>query len=356
MSIQTLDLLPARIAKFKGEIIKHAIPMEIMAPLGRQVQIPQNSSDTYIVRRILPYGANATNSTTQNTFFQNAPGDRGTAITQAHLTSEGITPLPDSITAVNVTTVIQEYSCLYGFSNKVYDLYEDDIPKEMIRQVGERVTFVSELIIYNALKACTNQYFGGGGTSRATVAGPLTLGLVRKIVKNLQGNHAMMVNEILDASAKYNTSPISRGYFVYVHTDLEPDIRDLENFIPIEKYATGSPLPTEIGATERFRFIGHPDLPSFQDAGAAIGATGLNSTSGVNIDVYPVIVCAKDAWSQLAVRGLTALRPTFLPPGKMDKSDPTGVRGYVGTTWRKAATVENPGWMAVAFVGTKVIN
>jgi hypothetical protein len=151
MSMQTLDLLPARIARFKGEILKHAMPAEIMAPLGRQVRMPKNSSDTYLARRFIPYGATSATASSQNQFFQNGAGDRGAAITQAHLTSEGITPLPDSMTAVNIPTVIQEYSCLYGFSNKVYDLYEDDIPKEMIKQVGERVTFVSELIIYNAL-------------------------------------------------------------------------------------------------------------------------------------------------------------------------------------------------------------
>jgi N4-gp56 family major capsid protein len=162
-----------------------------------------------------------------------------------------------------------------------------------------------------------------------------------------------MVTSILAASAKFDTAPVAAGYRVFCHTDLEPDIRDLPGFTPIERYASGKPEPNEVGAVERFRFLTSPDLPSIQDAGAPVGATGLYSTSGTNIDVYPIVVTGQDAWSQIAVRGLEALNPTFLPPGQKTKSDPFGQRGYVGATWWKACLLENNGWMAVAYVGRK---
>ena len=87
--------------------------------------------------------------------------------------------------------------------------------------------------------------------------------------------------------------------------------------------------------------------------GAAIGATNLSSTSGSNLDVYPFIVLAADAFSQIAVRGLSSLDPTFLPPGQKSKSDPHGQRGYAGTIWWKAVMIENNGWMAAGYVGSK---
>jgi len=353
MTMQTFALTPGRINKYKGQILKHAEPAEVLGKMGRQVKMPKNESDTYVARRFLPYGATSTSSTTQNRFFQDGTGDRGNVIVQAHQTQEGVTPMPDSITPVDITVVVLQYSCLYGFTDKTYDLYEDDIPKEMITQVGERVTFVNELIIYGALRACTNQYYGGTGTTRATVNGGLTLGLIRKIVKNLQGNHGKYVSSVLKASADYGTDAVAQGFFVYCHTDLEPDIRDLPGFTPTEKYASGTPMPNEVGKCERFRFITHPDLPSFQDAGAAVGALNLYSTTGVNIDVYPMIICAQDAWSQIAVRGKDSLAPTYLPPGQISKSDPFGQRGYAGTIWWKAVMIENNGWMAIANVGSK---
>ena len=355
MAMQTFALTPARIGKFKGAILAHAQPVEVLSRAGRQVEFPKNNSDTYVARRWLPYGATGTNANTINQFFQNGTGDRGNAIVQAHQIQEGVTPAPDSLVPQDIVVVMQQYGCLYGFSDKTYDLYEDDIPDAMSKQIGERVTFVNELIDWGALRAGTNQYFGGTGTTVATVNGALTLGFVRKIVKNLQANHGKMVNRVLKASEDYGTDAVAEGYTVYSHTDLEPDIRDIPNFTPTEKYASGKPMPHEVGKVERFRFITSPDLPSIQDAGAAIGATGLYSTTGVNVDVYPLIVLAQDAFSQLAVRGLKALDPSYLPPGEKSKADPLGQRGYAGTIWWKAVLLENQGWFAVGFVGSKVL-
>ncbi|MGC8536714.1 MAG: N4-gp56 family major capsid protein [Rhizomicrobium sp.] len=353
MAMQTFALTPGRINKFKGQILAHAVPLEVLGKTGRQVPMPKNNSDTYVARRWLPYGATATSASSQNQFYQNGTGDRGNAIVQAHQIQEGVTPAPDSIVPYDITVVMQQYGCLYGFTDKTYDLYEDDIPKAAIEQVGERMTFVNEMIIYGALRACTNQFFGGSGTSTSTVNGGITLGMVRKIVKNLQANHAKPVNKVLKASANYGTDAVPEGFTVYCHSDLEPDIRDLPNFVPAEKYASGTPMPNEIGKCERFRFITSPDLPSIQDAGAAVGTTGLQSTSGIDIDVYPFIVAAQDAWGQIALRGKDVLDPTFLKPGEKSKSDPHGQRGYAGTTWWKAVMIENAGWMAVGFVGVK---
>ena len=357
MAIQTYGLTPGRIDKYKGQILKHAVPRECLSRAGRQVSMPKNNSDTYVARRWLPYGASSTNANTINRFFTDEDGDRAAAMVQENQISEGVTPSPDSITPVDTTVVIQQYGCLYGFSDKTYNLYEDDIPEAMIKQVGERVTLVNEQINYSQLRACTNAYYGGTGTTIATVNGAFTLGLVRKIVKNLQANHAKPVNSVLKASGDFATAPVPAGYTVYCHTDLEPDIRDIANFTPAEKYASGKPMEYEIGSVERLRFITSPDLPSLQNAGATVTSTASQfySTSGANIDVYPFIVAGEDAWSQVAVRGLQSLDPTYLAPGTKDKSDPLGQRGYAGTTWWKVVMIENNGWMAVGNVAVKVL-
>jgi hypothetical protein len=166
--MQTFALTPGRINKFKGQILKHAVPVEVLAKGGRQVKFPKNNSDTYVARRWVPYGATTTNP---NQFFANATGDRATTMVNAHLTQEGVTVLPESITPMDVSVVMQQYSCLYGFSDKTYDLYEDDIPQAMQEQIGERVALVNEMIVYGVVKASTNQYYGGTGTSRSTVSG-----------------------------------------------------------------------------------------------------------------------------------------------------------------------------------------
>lgn len=353
MAMQTFVLSQGRLNKFKGEILAHAVPLECLSKAGRQVTMPKNNSDTYVARRWLPYGATAASP---NTFFGTTTAvDRGNLLVQAHQTGEGVTPTPDSIVPQDVSVVLVQYSCLYGFTDKTAELYEDDIPQAMSQQIGERVTLVNEMVIFGALKGCTNQFFGGTGTTRATVNGGITLNLLRKICRSLMAQHGKWTSRMLKASQDYGTDAVGEGYFVYAHTDLEPDIRDLPGFTPVERYASGTPQPREIGKVERCRFITSPELVSILDGGAAVGATGLQSNLGTSIDVYQFVVLAADAFSQIAVRGLSALDPTFLPPGQKSKSDPLGQRGYYGTSWWKAVMIENNGWMAVGNVGAKAL-
>lgn len=355
MAMQTFTMTPARLGKYKGDIIKRAVPKEVLGRVGRHLDrsLPRNSSDTFVGRRFLPHGATSTNANTQNRMIQDGTGDRGNVYVQQHLTQEGVTPTPDSIVPVDVTVVINQYSCLFGFTDKMFYLYEDKIPEEMVKIVGERMGLVNELIMYGALRACTNVYFGGTGTTIATTNGGITLGLLRKVVKNLKANHAMPTNSMLAAGKNYGTEPVEEGFTIVCHTNVEPDIRDLPGFTETVKYASGKPMPHEIGKVESMRFVTSPDLPELQDAGAAIGVTNLISTSGSLIDVYPLIVFGEDAWSQLAVRGIKAVDPTYIPPGTKSGSDPFGQRGLAGTIWWKAAVVENHGWMALVYVGLK---
>lgn len=351
MSVQGFASPAARIGKYKGGILAHAVPQEYLARQGEQVKFPKNSSDTIIFRRWLPYGATSTDRNTQNRFYQDGNGDRTAGVIQAHQTQEGVTNTPDSITPLDITAVMQEYSCLYAWTDKVEDVYEDDIPEQMKKQIGERIAYVNEQIIYGQLKAGTNQFYGGSGTSTATVNGKLTLPMLRKITKNLKANHAKTVTSMLSASAKFGTDTVRMGYVVFCHTDLQPDIEDLPGFAGIEKYASGSPMPGEFGKTAEFRFILHPDLPSIQNGGAAIGSDGLVSTSGTSNDVYLGIVLGEEAFGQVAFRGMSAMDPTYLPAKDKSKSDPHGQRGYAGSKWWKAVVRQNEGWMAVFQVG-----
>lgn len=350
MSVQQYTTAAQRIGKFMGKTLAHAVSQEILAKIGEQHSMPENKSDTIVFRKWLPYGATATNATTQNRYFQDANGDRGQAVVQGHQTSEGVTPTPETITPVDITVVLQQYTCLYGYTDKTADLYEDDIPAQMKTQIGERVAFVNELKIYGDLRAGSNHFYGGTGTSLATVNGKITLTMLRKMVKALDANHAKPVNKMLASSDKYGTTPVRMGYAVYMHSDMSPDVRDLPGFEDAIKYASGTPMPGELGKCEEFRFIKHPDLPPIQNGGAAIAGTTNYSTTGTNADVYPFLVIAQDSFGQVALRGKSAMEMTFLPTKQKDKADVFGQRGYAGAMWWKAVVRQNEGWYAIGNV------
>lgn len=330
-----------RIGKIKGEILAHAVSCEVLGLTGQQRGMTKNQGKTVVYRRYLPWGAANTDWNSRN---------RPKANPAAHELTEGVTPAADSLTPQDITVTIKEYGCLYQLTNQTADFYEDDVSAEMKKQTGERIGLLREMIRYGVVKACTNVFYAGNVASRATVASKINLPMLRKVSRTLQANHAKRITGILAPSSSIKTSPVEAAYLVFVSSDAEADIRDLQGFVPTAEYGSRKVVsPYELGSCENFRFVTSPELVPYLGAGAAIASTGL--VGGTNVDVYPFIVTGEDAWGQLALRGANALDPTYIPPGTKDKSDPLGQRGYVGAKFYMQCTLLNEGWMAVVEAG-----
>lgn len=350
MSMFQYALPAGRINKLKGEILAHAIPVEVLGITGQQREMPKNNGKTVVYRRYLPYGAAATNYNTIN---------RPAANPTDHILQEGVTPTADTLVPQDITVTLNQYGCLYQVSDQVVDTYEDDVPAEMKKQCGERVGLIREMIRYGAVKASTNVSYPGSITTRANVNAGLSLNLLRRVSRTLQSNHAKRVTGILNPSAMIATKPIEASYLVFCHTDVESDVRNLTGFTPVAAYGSRKVMhEQEIGSVENFRFITSPELYAYAGEGAA-SASGLTpplySVGASKVDVYPVIVVAEDAWGQVALRGDNALDPTWIPPGTKTKSDPLGQRGFVGAKFYFNCTSLNDGWLAVIEVGVTAL-
>lgn len=344
MSSQNYATVTPRIGKLKGEILKHAVPKEVLGITGNQHKIGKNMSDTVIYRRFLPFGAStaAPLATNINQWVVEA---------NDHLTQEGVTPEADTLDAQDISVKLNQYSCLYMYTDKTAVLYEDGIPDAMKKQTGQRMGLVREKIRYGTLKGGTNKFYAGG-TSRATVDETVSLGLLRKITRSIVGNRGETITEILSPSANYNTSSVEAGFLVFCHSDAENDIRELPGFVECANYGSRQTIHAlELGSCDRYRFVISPELSSIPDSGAAIGSTGLLSTTGTLIDVYPMIVVAEDAWGDVALRGMESFGVNHIPHTQKDKSDPGGQRGYIGASFWSACFIQNDGWMAVAEIG-----
>jgi N4-gp56 family major capsid protein len=341
MAIQNYDTQDPRIGKLKGAMLKHAVPKEVLGITGTQHKMGKNQSDTVIFRRFLPFGGTTADATSINQWVV----DENT-----HLTNEGVTPPADTIVPQDITVQLNQYSALYMYTDKTADLYEDDIPSAMKKQCGQRMGLVREKVRYGALKGCTNLFYAGG-TSRATVDETISLGLLRKVTRSLMGNRCDMITEILSPSPNYNTTAVEAGYLVFCHTDCENDIRELPGFVECASYGSRKVMhECELGAVDRYRFIISPELSPITDSGATASGTGL-VTSGTNVDIYPMIVVADDAWGDVALRGLYSFNVSHIPHTQKDKNDPHGQRGYVGAMFWCAPFIQNDGWMAVVEVG-----
>ena len=342
MAIQGYSTQAQRTALLAGEIIGHAIPTEVLGNVAKQLKMPKNKSNVLKVRSWVPYGGSVA---APNTFSVDET---------AHITTEGVTPTADTIVPRDVTITLQQYMCLYAFTDQTYDLYEDDIPEAMKEQTGERMGLIREKVLYGAYKACTNLFYSGG-TSRATVDEKINETFMRRITRSLRANHAMPITNVLDPSANYDTIAVEASFVCFAHTDCEADIRDLPDFTPVAKYGNRKTIcDEELGTWNNVRFVLSPELTSIADSGAAISGTTNYSTTGTNADVYPCIIMGKEAACALMLRGMEAVMPIWVPP-KPSAADPGGQRGYVGAKFYFAADVLNDGWMAVGEVAISAL-
>ena len=341
MAVHGYTSQTGRINEVKGETLAHAIQVEVLAMGCKMKQMPRKQGDNITYRRWLPFGA------TSGANAQNRPS----VTASAHITQEGVTPAADTLTPVDVAVTQQQYACLYSYTDKAAELYEDDIPEEMVIQTGERMGLVREMIRYGVIKAGTNVIYSGG-TSRGTVDEAITLKVLRRMARILKLNHAKKKRRILAPSADYDTSAIEAAYCVFVSTDAEPDIRDIAGFTPVAKYANRNPISEEeLGSVEEFRFLTSPELTAYADSGATVGSTGLVSTTGTSIDVYPFMVMGEDAVYDVALRGLNSFDFIHIPHDSEDKSDPLKQRGYVGSKFWCAVVIVNGGYMGIIEAG-----
>ncbi len=338
MPLATYASPSQRIGRIKGTILRHAVRVATLEMSGEVYPQPVKSGDTVIFRQVVPFGATAASPNTFNT------------TAAAHLIQEGFTPAAESISVLDTTVQVQKYGALYGYTERQKNLGEDDLPAWMEEQLGERLGLVRELIYIGALQGGTNRFFNGG-TTRATTSQPVTLNLINRMTRNMAGNHASFVRKILPASDKVGTGAIQAAYLAFGHTDLQQDIEQIPGYIAKKDYGTMTSChEMEIGAVGSVRFILSPTMPRFSDAGAAIAGTTNLSTTGTLADVYQLFVVAKDGWGHTKFRGLDAFKYKHLPVDAVDKSDPTGERGYVSATFYDAGVVTNHGWCCICDV------
>ena len=344
MAIQNYGTVASRnLIRAAQGMLEHAQPITVLGDFGTQREMPQNSTDTLVFRRTLPFGASTAGTTIENsTRYVGTPD-----ITASNFVlAEGVTPNSNTITFQDVSVQLQQYGVLFKYSSKTEQLYEDDIPGEMVKLTGETLAEVMELVRYGVLKAGSTVIYTNG-SSRAAINTAISLNSIRKAARTLESNRCRRVTSRLAPGVNFGTRAVQPAYVVFCHTDAVSDIRNLPGFTRVEEYGSFKPIhDREVGACEDFRFISSPLLKSFLAAGASVGSSGMLSVGAANVDVYPFIVIGEDAWGQVALKGMSAIKPVVLKASQTNHANPLGQFGYVGaSTW--FATVRlNDAWMA----------
>lgn len=289
------------------KLLENAEPFQVLQKFAETYPMPKNSGAMISWRRIKPFAA-----TTTELF-------------------EGVTPPPQAIQYEIVTQYLGQFGAWVQVSDRTEDLNEDAVLDEAMEELGKQAAQVKEQLLWGTISGGT-QVIYANGTGRTDVNTPLSADLVADAVQQLKLNYTPPITTMLAASVKIGTEPVRGGqvggYVGVGPQQFERDIREMDGFIPVEKYASGSPLhELEIGAAQGVRFILSPDYAILPDAGSAT-LNGMQSTNGDAVDVGQLVIFGRQFYGDVPLKGATAVEMKYLP-AEMTKDDPLGQRAAV---------------------------
>lgn len=304
-----------------AKMLARVEPIIVLDKFGLVTPLPKNKGETIKWRRIRPLAVSTTNLT------------------------EGVTPPASQLQYDDITTAIGEFGGYIQITDKIADLHEDRVLDDAMTALADQAANTKEMIIWGVLRGGT-QVFYSNGAARASVNTPADLDLIRVAVQALKRNHAKKITERLSASVKIATEPVNTSFVLVGHIDLERDFREMNSFVPVEKYGTLEPLDPEweIGKVEECRIILSPQLIPFTGAGSST-LNGMISVGGSAVDVYPIVVFGKEAYGTVPLKGSSAVEMAVKNPKMGEPGDPLGQRGFVAwKMWYQAVRL-NENWL-----------
>jgi len=323
-------------------MLKRALPLLVFEKFGQVYPLPTNSTQTAKFRRYFLSGATGSAG--------NGTGDFYTPLATTPLV-EGVTPEGRQLSNQDYTVTLQQYGDYITITDVIQDTHTDNVLAEATDILGENAAETVETLRYNVLKAGTNVFYAGQVAGRVNVASTITRDDQRRVTTALNRQNAKKITSIVASRPDFNTKSVEAAYVAVCHSDLETDIRNMTGFKPVADYGPHTtPWEGEIGSVEQVRYIATTIAKPFANAGAAVGSTGLRSTGGTNIDVYPVLFFARDAFGIVPLKGKSSMTPMVVNP-KPAPGDPLAQRGTVGWKLWTATVILQEAFMVRLEVG-----
>lgn len=302
----------------QSQFLEHAQPQAACTKFGATKPMPKNKAEKMTFRRAVPFPRLVTPL------------------------AEGVTPAARTLQFEDVEVTMQEWGDVVEISDRVRELSEDPAIQIASKLLGEQAIETQEAVCFGVIKA-GSQVVYANGSARNAVNTAISINKIHSALRTLYANRAMRITEIQAASVNYETRAIEGGFIAFGHTDLEHDIRALTNFVPVARYGQRKPVSQyELGAVENVRFVLTPNFEPFLASGSGT-LNGMKSVGAANVDVYPVIIIARDAYAHVPLKGSKSVE--MFVHDTADKNDPMNQRDIAAAKYWYNCVRLNEGWM-----------
>lgn len=254
--------------------------------------------------------------------------------------TEGVTPDGTSATVTDITAVALWYGDYITFSDQVTIESPDPVLTELTEVLSEQAGQSVEVLTRNVLVAGTNVMHAdasspkvNAATTDVAVTDTLDATILNLAISDLRSSNAKYITSFVSPDKGYETSPVAPCFVGVVHPMLATSLKAITNFVPVEKYANQAQvMDNEIGKYDRVRFV--ESTQAYVDEGAGAGG----------IDVYSLLIFAKDAYGITAISG-NSMKMIVKALGKSGSADPLNQRGTIGWKANHITKILNQSWM-----------
>ena len=258
---------------------------------------------------------------------------------------EGVTPPGSKLTQSDITAELAQYGDWVPITDRVRLTAIDPILTEAVAQLGYQEGETMDILSRDALMTGSNAIYAGGQTARSSVVAKITLDEIKKAVRTLKAALAKPVLKQVNATVKYNTTPIRPSFIGICHVYAEQDIEALAGFVPVEKYSSQQDvMEGEFGSVCGVRFIATTQAPELLGAGGS-GTDVMSSESKAN--VYATFIFGEDAYGEVPLSGQSSA-VIVKAPTQNDNSntgDPLNQRSSAGWKAMYAFKILNDLWI-----------
>lgn len=343
------DISPAVAAYSVVRMLKRAMPYLHLEKFGQTYPLPTNSTQTAKFRRYFLQGAGG--AAGPNGGGTNGAGPAFYIPLATTPLVEGVTPQGSVLANQDYTVTLQQFGDFITITDVIEDTHTDPILQQATDILGEQAAVTVETLRFNVLSAGVNVWYAAKVASRSLVATAIALADQRSVTTGLNRQNARKITQVVASTSDFNTKSVEASYMAVCHPDLETDLRTMAGFKVVADYGPHTtPFEGEIGSCEQVRYLTSTVIAPFINSGAAVGTTGLRSTGGANVDVYPILIFARDAYGIVPLKGKSSMTPMVVNP-KPAPGDPLGQRGTVGWKLWTQTVILQDAFMARLEVG-----
>jgi N4-gp56 family major capsid protein len=269
-------------------------------------------------------------------------------------------------TVTDITATVQKFGNFFHLNEEVDVVNFNGQTQKLAEVLGINAGQSLNRLQRNEMEDNAVAIFGGlgtGGTATSVAGAGITESDIAATVNSLNNQDALKFTPRTEGSRNINTTPIRMSYWGITHVDSEEDIRQLTNFVAVERYAGQTQTaPGEIGHVGGVRWIATTEASIDADSGATITGTATGagrSSAGTSYDVYNSVIYGRDAVGSLGF-GERHIKSTYMAgdrlpavmmittaKGSAGSADPLRELSSMGWKSWHAAQILNANWIRV---------